>query len=143
MEPRDATQLHEFVRAHHVHYEVEAEDVEEGRERALVGFRVRLLATHPREKLATPGCDACTGLLEELRSFADRVVADAGVGDRAETIPATRKLYQSAEDRDVDEVALTVRVRCDAPEHQDPAAGEDRCLAGLRDRLAQVGVERR
>jgi hypothetical protein len=142
MDTRDRTDLHEFARAHHVHYEVEPEEVEGGQGRALAAVRLRLLATHPSERLPAPGCPACTSLLQELRAFAERVVAEAGARDRTETIPAAHKLYQSTEDRNVDEVALTVRIRCDEPADRDPSTGEDHCLAGLRERLAAVGVER-
>jgi hypothetical protein len=142
MEASDRTELHAFVRQHHVHYEVEPEEVADGPRRELVGVRLRLLATHARERLDAPGCPACVDLLRELGSFAERVVGEAGVADRAETIPATRKLYQSSEDRNADEVALTIRVRCDAPEHRQPGAGQDRCLAAVTDRLSAVGATR-
>src|SRR5512133_3559750 len=112
MDANDPTALHAFVREHHLHYEIEPEEVSEGPQRELVGVRLRLLATHERARLDAPGCPTCVDLLGELSSFADRVVGEAGVAERAETIPATRKLYQSAEDRNADEVALTIRVRC-------------------------------
>ncbi len=142
MEGRERAALRDFVRAHHVHYEVEPEEVSDGRARELVGVRLRLLAMHDRAPLEAPGGPACVELLRELAAFADRVVGEAGIAERAETIPATRKLYQSSEDRNADEVALTIRVRCDAPEHRRPGAGEDRCLAAVRDRLAEAGVAR-
>ncbi len=138
MDPHDRSALHDFVRRSHVHYEVEPEEVKEGRTE-LVGLRVRLLATHDREKLAEPGCPACVDLLGDLRALARRVAEDAGLGDRVETIPATHKLYQSSDASHADEVALTLRVRCDAPEHR---TGEDACLAGLRKLLAELGVAR-
>lgn len=59
MDPHDPTSLHDFVREHHVHYEVEPEEVAEGRRRELVALRLRLLATHARERLEAPGCPAC------------------------------------------------------------------------------------
>ncbi len=142
MEASERTRLHEFVREHHVHYELEPEEVADGGHRELVGVRLRLLARHERAWLDAPGCPACVDLLRELGSFADRVVGEAGIAERAETIPATRKLYQSSEDRSADEVALTIRVRCDAPEHRQPGAGQDRCLAAVTDRLAEVGATR-
>jgi hypothetical protein len=104
--------------------------------------RLRLLATHDREKLATPGCPACVELLGELRGFADRIATDAGVADRAETIPAARKLYESPGERGADEVAVTLRIRCETPEQRDPARGEERTLAPVRDRLSALGVGR-
>jgi hypothetical protein len=140
MEPRDRAAMLAFVRAHHVHYEVQPEEVGEGSRRELVGVRLRLLAAHERGKLEAPGCPACVELLRDMRSFADRLAAEAGLGDRAEVIPASRKLYQSAEDRDVDEVAVTLRIRCDAPEDRRPGAGQERCLAGLQQRLAELGA---
>ncbi len=142
MDAQDRTALHEFARKHHVHYEVEREETGGAPQPELVGVRLRLLATHERAKLEAPGCPPCVELLGELRSFADRVVAAAGIADRAETIPAPRKVYQSAEERNADEVALTIRVRCEAPEHRRPGGGEDRCLGELTDRLAEVGASR-
>ena len=142
MGPQDLTALRDFAREHHVHYEVEPERLTGPGPHGLVGVRLRLLATHEGSRLEVPGCPACVELLGELRSFADRVAAEAGVADRVETIPATRKLYQVAGERNADEVALTLRVRCDRPEHRRPGAAEDHCLAALRDRLAEAGVPR-
>jgi hypothetical protein len=141
MEPQDRRALEEFVRRHHVHYEVEREEVTEPR-RELVAVRLRLLARHEREKLTSPGCPACAELLDRLRAFADSVASQAGASDRAESIPAQRKLYQSSEDPGSDEVAVTLRLRCDAPEQREPGAGEDRCLAGIRERLDALGLSR-
>src|SRR5512138_4026534 len=89
MAPRDPGEFSDFVRRHHVHYEVEPEEATGGRDggRELVGVRLRLLATHEGGALGAPGCPACVELLGELRAFADRIVAEAGVGDRAEAIP--------------------------------------------------------
>ncbi len=141
MDPGERGALHAFVREHRVHYEVEPEEVDEGRRRALVALRLRLLATHPREKLAVPGCPACAELLGELQSFAGRVAAEAGLDERAETIPAARKLYESEEDRQADEVAVTLRIHCDAPEDRRPG-DENATLATIRERLGELGVQR-
>lgn len=143
MDPRNEAELQAFVRSSNVHYELEPEETIGTAHPELVGVEVRLLATHARERLAAPGCAACTQLLRDLRGMADRVAADAGVADRVETIPAPRELHQSPEDANADEVALTLRVRCDTPEHRQPGAGEDRCLAGVRKRLAELGVAQR
>ncbi len=144
MSAQDLGRLRDFARAHHVHYEIEPEEIADRAHHELVGVRLRLLATHERSRLEVPGCPACVELLSELGSFAAHVIAAAGIGDRAETIPAPRKLYQSSEERNADEVALTIRVRCELPEHRRPGAGgEDRCLAAVKERLAEIGVERR
>jgi hypothetical protein len=136
--------LTRFAREHHVHYEVEREEaVQEGR-RELVGVEVRLFAAQPAEKLATPGSPGSVGLLGELRAFAEQVVAPAGdPAHRAEIVPPRAVLYQSDEAPDMDEVELTVRVHCDAPEHRRADAGEDRCLGVIRERLEALGVPRR
>ncbi|MFT3912623.1 MAG: hypothetical protein QM704_00645 [Anaeromyxobacteraceae bacterium] len=135
----------EFVRTAHVRYELEREEAdpvegETGDGSELVGVRVRLLAHHDRERLGTPGCPACERLLGELRSFAEQVAAEAGAGDRAEVIPATQKLYEAPDDRTQDEVAVTLRVRCAAPEHG--RGDEDRCVGSVRERLEALGVAR-
>jgi hypothetical protein len=140
MDPHQQTDLRDFARKCHLHYEVEREESIEGSRRELVGVRLRLLARHERGKLTVPACPACVELLRELSSFAKRVASDAGVGDRAETIPLTGKLYQSSDDKDADEVALTLRVHCDAPDQRQPGAGEERCWGALRERLAELGV---
>jgi hypothetical protein len=146
MDPSDRATRREFAREHHLHYEVEPEETGDRAARELTGVRLRLLASHERARLEAPGCPACVALLDELRAFAGGIVADAGVEERAELIPSPRKLYQSPEERNVDEVALTIRVRCEAPEHRrpggGPGGGEDRCLAAVRDRLAEIGVAR-
>jgi hypothetical protein len=96
MAAHDLGDLREFARAHHVHCEVEPEEVAEGGHAALAGVRLRLLAARD----------------------------------------------QSAVERDEDEVALTLRVRCEAPDHRRPGAGQDRCIAPVRERLAALGVGR-
>jgi hypothetical protein len=138
---RDA--LDQFAREHHVHYEVEPEEVVEGEQRGLVGFQVRLFATHPGEKLAAPSSPSSVELLGELKSFAERLVGSTDAAHRTELVPASPALYQSTDAPDVDEVALTVRVHCDAPDHRQAGEREHRCLAEIRQRLDALGVPRR
>jgi hypothetical protein len=139
----DREALGRFAREHHVHYELEPEEVT-GERRELVAVDVRLFAAHASSKLKTPACPECVDLLRELRSFAEQVVRSGDEASRTEVLPAASPaLYQSTEDPGVDEVALTLRVRCDAPEHRRPEAGEERCLGEIRRRLDAVGVPRR
>jgi hypothetical protein len=142
MEPQDRDALGRFAREHHVHYEVEPEVVE-GKERELVAVDVRLFATHEKSKLEAPACPTCVELLRELQSFAEQLVRSGDAASRTEIVPASPVLYQSPEEPDADEVALTVRVRCTSPEHRRPGADEDRCLGELRERLHAAGVSRR
>lgn len=144
MEAHGQDALARFAREHHVHYEVEPEEVFDREERELVGFQVRLFATHEKVKLEAPACPSCNELLGELRSFAEEVVHSASdAASRTEIVPALPALYQSTEVPDADEVALTLRVHCDTADHRRAGAGEDRCLGELRQRLEALGVPRR
>jgi hypothetical protein len=135
--------LARFVREHHVHYEVEPEEASLGGRRELVGVEVRLFATQPAKRLATPGSAGTVDLLAQLRSFAEGLVREADAAHRAEIVPPRPALYQSDEGPDVDEVELTVRVHCDSPEHRRTDAAPEGCLGGLRERLEAAGVPRR
>ena len=144
MEGSSAPQdLGQFAREHHVHYEVEPEEIAQGDRREVVGFDIRLFATRGESKLPAPACPTCVELLAELRTFAERLVASGDVASRSEIVPAAPVLYVSTEVPDADEVALTVRVRCDAPDHRRPESGEERCLGEVRRRLEAAGVPRR
>jgi hypothetical protein len=142
MEPGGES-LQRFARDHHVHYEVEPEAVVEGERREVVGFEVRLFATHGESKLEAPSCPRCVELQKELRSFAEELVASGAARGRAEIAPETPALYASTEVPGADEVTVSVRVRCEAPEHRSGGTGEDRCLGELRERLGALGVPKR
>jgi hypothetical protein len=144
METQGHDALARFAREHHVHYEVQPEEVSAGGQPELVGVRVRLFATHAaKAKLEAPACPSCAELLGELRSFAEQLLRSDDSASRTEIVPALPKLYQSTEVPDADEVALTVRVHCDSPDHRTHGEGEHRCLGELRERLNAVGVPQR
>ncbi len=140
---QDAEALDRFVREHHVHYEVLPEEAFEGGRREVVGFDVRLFGTHGEARLEAPACPRCTELLTELRSFAESVVSSADATERSEIVSEPQALYQSKEVPGADEVAVTMRIRCGSPEHRRPGAGEDPCLADVRQQLDSLGVPRR
>jgi hypothetical protein len=142
MERMGGEELGRFVREHHVHYEVEPETTGAAEGREVVAFDIRLFATHGEGKLEAPACPRCVELTRELRSFAEEVVRSGEDADRTEILLGAPALYQSTEVPDADEVAVTVRVRCGAPEHRK-AEGDDPCLGGIRERLAASGVPRR
>jgi hypothetical protein len=142
MEPQDRAGLARFAREHHVHYEVEPETVAAGERPGLVGFEVRLFATHAQPRLEAPTCPRCVELLGELRTFADGLVRLADAADRTEIASdATPALYESTEVPGADEIALMVRVRGDP--QASGAAAEERCLGPIRERLHELGVPRR
>lgn len=143
METMQGEDLGRFAREHHVHYELEPETAGDGDRPDVVGWEVRLFATHGEAKLEAPSCPRCVELQQELRSFAERVVAAGEAAPRAEIAPAAPALYASTEVPGADEVSIAVRVRCDAPDHRAGQAGEDPCLGELRQRLDALGVPRR
>lgn len=141
METGSRQALEQFVRDHHVHYDVETREASAAGSAHVVGFDLRLLATHGESKLEAPACPRCVELLRELRSFAERLASDAGTSSWAEIIPEPAVLYQSSEVRGADEVALTLRVLRDADARGAPL--DDPRLAAIRQRLESLGVPRR
>lgn len=134
----------EFVREHHVHYEVEPEEVVAPGRREVTGYRVRLFATHGEDRLEDPACPRCVALRAELQEFARTLVPPPGQGDPAELVPSVApKLYRSSEVPGADEVHVTLRVVCSAPDHRVARGPEERCLAPIAARLAELGVPRR
>jgi hypothetical protein len=115
MERHDGEALRRFAREHHVHYEVEPDMVEDGGRHRVAGYEIRVFAGHEGAKLEAPGCERCV----ELTS-----------------------VYQSIEERDADEVRLTVRVRCNPAGDGRAVAADERCVGELRERLAAAGVPR-
>jgi hypothetical protein len=139
----DPQALERFARERHMHYEIAPEEVAEGERSEAVAFEVRLFATPGEARLEPPGSRRHLELLGELRSFAEQLVRSAHAESRAEIVPTTAPpLYASTEVDDSEEAALTVRVRCGAPEHR-AEGGEDRCIGDIRQRLTALGVPRR
>jgi hypothetical protein len=143
MEIPDRESLGRFARDRHVHYEVAPEEVEAGEAAGVTGFQVRLFATAAEAKLGPPASDESAALTGELRSFAERLLCAGEAAQRAEVVAtAAPAVYQSTEDKDADEVAVTVRFRCESRAHAK-AKGEDVCIGEIRRRLDAVGVPRR
>jgi hypothetical protein len=132
-----------FVREHHVHYEVEPEEIEAPGRHEVTGWRVRLFATHGEDRLEDPTCARCVELRQELQEFAQALVPP-DAADHAEIVTgAAPRIYKSTEVPDADEVHVTLRVLCGAPERGAAAGPEERWLRPIADRLAALGVPRR
>jgi hypothetical protein len=131
--------LGRFAREHHVHCEIEPEIAADQGDGA-VAYEVRLFATHGEARLPAPGCPECQDLLRDLRAFADRTVRAGDASDRTEILAEPPALYASSEVSGADEVALSVRLRCDSAGHR---RGDDPCLGAVRDRLREAGVAMR
>ncbi len=140
MDVREGEALTQFAREHHVHYEVEAEEAGEAQASEVVGFAVRLFATHGEQKVEPPTCPRCLELVHALEGFAERVLAAGDAAERAEIVVGVPTVYQSTEVPGANEVSVAVRVHCHAPEHR---GGEDRCIGDLRHRLDALGIPRR
>ncbi len=107
------THLREFATQHRLHYDVQPEFLGAGPDREPVGFAVRLFARHERSRLRSPACARCVELSRELASFAEQLVSEADLAARAELVPGGPVLYESPEERTLDEVELTLRVPCE------------------------------
>ena len=142
MEIPDREGLQQFVREHHVHYEVEPETAVHGEGTEVVGFGVRLLATHEEPKLEAPACPRCLEALSGLRWFAERLVATGDTANWTQIVTEPAALRQSSVVHGADEVALTVRVQREEGERRAGAAGDDRRLTEIRERLDALGVPR-
>jgi hypothetical protein len=135
--------LAEFVRQHHVHYDVMPEAVVEAQGRTTVGFEVRLFATIEKGTRALPVTDACRELVGGLRTVAEAVRP----GDDEETVVEIERfdpvLYDSRSVPGTDEVAVAVRVSHRNGYARPVDASEERCLKELRRRLRELGIRER
>lgn len=131
----------EFVRRHHVHYDVRDELVVDGDQRRKVGYRVRLWGVVPQPGLL-PADVMESPFAQELVALAEHVVP----GERRDTAvsiePPAAALYDSRVVSGADEIALDIRLvhlGFDAP--AGPA--EDRCLRAIRRALEKLGAPQR
>ncbi len=143
MESQEREALGRFVKEHHVHYEMEPEAVFQGDRREVVGYEVRLFATHGESKLRAPGCRRCDELLRDLRSLAERLVGEGRAVSWTGIAPVSRALYQSSEVPGADEVALAMHARCESPDGQQAEGGERRCMHEVQQLLGEAGIPRR
>jgi len=134
--------LRRFAHEHHVHYDVEPETAIHGEATEVVGFDVRLLASHAEPKLEAPECPRCREVLSGLRSFAEQLVAAGDTASWTEIVPEAGALRQSTVVPGADEVALTLRIRREEGERRAEGATADRRLSQIRERLEAIGVPR-
>ena len=131
----------EFVRRHHVHYDVRDELIVDGDQRRKVGYRVRLWGVVPEQGLL-PADVMESPFAQELVALAEQVVP----GERHDTTvsiePPAPALYDSRVVTGADEIALDIRLvhaGFDAPS----GAAEDRCLRAIRRALEKLGAPQR
>jgi hypothetical protein len=142
MEPGALEPAREFVRRHHVHYDIRDELVVDGEERRKVGYRVRLWGVVPRGGFL-PADAAESPFAQELVALAEHVVPDDR-GDTAVSIqPPAPALYDSRVVAGADEIALDIRLVHGAFGDAPSGAAEDRCLKSIRRILDQIGAPQR
>jgi hypothetical protein len=142
MDPDELGPAREFVRRHHLHYDVRDELVVEGEQRRRIGYRLRLWGVVPRGGLL-PGDVVESPFAQELVSLAEQVVPEDRGGANVVIEPPAPALYDSRVVSGADEIALDIRLlRTGAG---DPAGGtpEDGCLKAIRKALEALGAPQR
>jgi hypothetical protein len=142
MSPDHLGPTREFVRRHHVHYDVRDEYVMKGEERRKVGYRVRVWGVVPEAGLL-PG-DAVDGpFAQGLVALAEQVVPRE-MGESSvligRPVPA---LYDSRVVAGADEIALDIRLVHGALGDAPAGAAEERCLRTIRRALEALGAPQR
>lgn len=132
----------EFVRRHHVHYDVRDELVVDGEQRQKVGYRVRLWGVLPQQGLL-PADVVESPFAQELVALAEQVLP----GDRDDTVisiePPAPKLYDSRVVNGADEIALDIRLVHAGLGEVPSGAAEERCLRIIRRALEKLGAPQR
>jgi hypothetical protein len=142
-EPAEDPQIAEFVRTHHVHFDVKPESAVRGAERVNVGFEVKLWAMHARGARVLPGCPKCSDLAGELRRVAEWAIPNEHRPTRVVIEPFQRALYDSKEVAGADEIAMSIRLIHREGYELPIDACEERCLKEIRERLRALKAQER
>lgn len=142
MEAGVLTPGREFVRRHHVHYDVRDELIVVGEQRRKVGYRVRLWGVVPGSGLL-PADVAESPFAQELLALAEQLVPTDPDGTRISIRPPAPALYDSRVVTGADEIALDIRLVHGALGDEPSGAQEDRCLRHVRRALERLGAPQR
>ncbi len=142
MRPDDLGPGKEFVRRHHVHYDVRDELLLHGDERRKIGYRVRLWGVLPTSGLL-PGDAVESPFAQELVSLAEQLVPEE-MGEASVRIerPAPA-IYDSRVVTGADEIALDIRLVHGSFGDGPVGAAEERCLRAIRRALEALGAPQR
>jgi hypothetical protein len=136
LEESNQSEFTEFVRAHHVHFDVKPEILIQGAERVKVGFEVRIWGMHTRGS-------QCHDLAARLSRLADWAIPHEHRPTVIVIEPFERALYDSKEIAGADEIAVAIRlVHRDGYELPIDAC-EERCLKEIRERLRTLKAQER
>jgi hypothetical protein len=137
------SELAEFVRAHHVHFDVRPETAMRGMERVKVGFEVRIWGMHARGARVLPGCKKCRDLAADLGRLAEWAIPHEDRPTRILIEPLQPALYDSKDVAGADEIAIAIRlVHRDGYERPIDAC-EESCLKEIRERLRTLKAQER
>lgn len=132
----------EFVRRHHVHYDVRDELILEGEARRRIGFRIRVWGVLPESGLL-PGDAVESPFAQELVALAEQVVPEER-GEASVLIePPAPAIYDSRVVAGADEIALDIRLLHGASGEASAGPAEERCLKAIRRRLEALGAPQR
>lgn len=132
----------EFIRRHHVHYDVRDELIVEGEQRRKVGYRVRLWGVVPDGGLL-PGDVNESSFAQELLALAQQVLPEDREGTTLAVQGPASALYDSRVVAGADEIALDIRLVHGGFGDEPAGADEDRCLRHIRRALEKLGVPQR
>jgi len=139
MEPE--TTLKEWVRQHHVTWELGPwQELVEHRP-ATVGFELRLFGQHAPHSGASPGCDECAALHRKLRAIAFAAFPKEHRPTRYEVTPFDASFHLRPESAWTPEVQLAVRLV-----HREGYLApldecEKRCAGEIQEALRGLGVQ--
>ena len=142
MAPDDSGPGREFIRRHHVHYDVRDELVVAGEQRKKIGYRVRLWGVLPQNGLL-PADAAESPFAQELLALAEHVLPEDRDGSVIQIEPPAPALYDSSVVEGADEIALDIRLLHGGLGDVPCGPAEDRCLKAIRKELEQLGAPQR
>jgi hypothetical protein len=142
MAPEEIGPDKEFVRRHHVHYDVRDELIVDGEQRRKIGYRVRLWGVVPSKGLL-PSDAAESPFAQELVALAEQVVPEERDGAAVEIEPPAPALYDSSVVEGADEIALDIRLVHGGPGDVPAGPAEERCLKAIRKALERCGAPQR
>ena len=132
----------EFVRRHHVHYDVRDELVVDGEQRRKVGYRVRLWGGIPGQGLL-PADVVESPFSQELLALAEQVIPAEPDGTAISISPPAPALYDSRIVTGADEIALDIHLVRAGLGDEPSGAAEERCLRAVRHTLEKLGAPQR
>lgn len=133
--------IKKLVELHSVRYEVRPlEELVDGKI-VKVGFKLQLCGAHEHgETRLTPGCERCVQTFHDLRQIAEWIMPKEERASRYEIEPYHSELSLSPARGLRAEVVLTMTIMHRHGFFQPIDDCEQRCLAEMRTKLAELGV---